>query len=161
VAYAVFRLNVKGGDLMQAIVGPDIFRNVLTGSRYAFADTALGVAIAVHFIGAKNLSATLETIISSAERPIRWLSSYTFSIYLMHFPLLFLFTLAFDHDPARPLTPWLAIVPTLGVIFVISFFTEQKRHLIKPAVSALWLIWMKPPLRRAIYVIVGPQKIAA
>ncbi len=146
---------------MQEIVGPDIYRNGLAASRYVFADIALGIAIAAHLVGAKNLSPSIEKILSCAEKPIRWLSSYTFSIYLMHLPLLFLFTVALKNDPADPLTPWLAIAPTLAVIFSVSYFTEQKRRHIKPAISTLWLVWIKPTLRRMIYALVGDQKITA
>ena len=55
-------------------------------SRQALSDWYLGVLLALHFVGAKNLQLELERCLSWIARPFHVCADFTFTLYLVHLP---------------------------------------------------------------------------
>ena len=51
-------------------------------------DYVVAGLFALHLFGICHLSERVGTILRPAAKPIRWLAGATFSIYLMHYPVL-------------------------------------------------------------------------
>ncbi len=155
--YVDVRLSTQWGRITEALVGHYIYRDVLTSARYVMSDTALGLAVAMHLLGAKNIFSQARSHRQKLENGVRTLSGYTFSLYLLHLPLVFMFTALLRPDPGKPIAPWLVILPTLIVIMIVSRVTEQQRHRLKPAVAQIWHTWVSPPARKILRALAGPQ----
>jgi peptidoglycan/LPS O-acetylase OafA/YrhL len=73
------------------------------------------------------------------EKPIRWIASHTFSLYLYHFPLLVFLTATGMFDPQNAGSVFLELILILGFILLLSAFTESKRHVWRQAFDHVWL----------------------
>jgi peptidoglycan/LPS O-acetylase OafA/YrhL len=101
--YLFFRLNDGPDhllDLTREWFGPDVLHDKLSWSRKFLSSYLIGICVALHFIGAAALAPHLKRLPQVLERPIRFSAGLTFSLYLLHYPLLQFFS---------------ALVPTLGM----------------------------------------------
>lgn len=113
-------------ELSLDILGPRL-RELGFSQHFVF-DYLLGLAVTAHFIGANRVVFRFATLLERWERPIRYLASFTFAFYLLHFPLLSVFAALPGHDPhsvPRGLLLWLL---TLGTILLIGRVTEPWRY---------------------------------
>ena len=97
-------------------------------SQHFVFDYLLGLGVAAHFIGANRIAFRLAPVLVRWEQPIRYLASFTFTFYLLHYPLLSLFAALPGHDPhsvPRGLLLWLL---TLATILMVGRVTEQWRY---------------------------------
>lgn len=89
--YLVFRLN-DGPDNLLALsrewLGADVLYDKLAWSRKFLSSYLIGICVALHFIGAAALAPHLKQVPELLERPIRFVAGLTFSLYLLHYPLL-------------------------------------------------------------------------
>ena len=60
----------------------------MTFSKRFFADYILGILVFLNFAGVRNVVANGSRALLFVERPIRFLANYTFTLYLLHQPLL-------------------------------------------------------------------------
>jgi peptidoglycan/LPS O-acetylase OafA/YrhL len=122
-----FRLTDVGSDWMRRLVG-DAVHHQLTFSRFALTDYLLGAIVAANFVGARAIAPALGPVLLPLARPIRWLAGYTFSLYLMHQPLLLFYGAAIGGDPAGPLYFLEVLGAILVTVWVAGSVTEQRRH---------------------------------
>jgi peptidoglycan/LPS O-acetylase OafA/YrhL len=79
------------------------------------------------------------------EKIARWLAGYTFSLYILHQPLLQFYAAVFNGDPHGRLFYAQVMLATLLSIVVIGHFTEHKRHHLRRML--ITLMQTRRPLR--------------
>lgn len=149
--YVHANLGQAGWDYLNQLLGADLHRQ-LSFSRQFISDYYLGLVLALHFVGLRILLARVNSVPGSLEAPVRYLAGATFSIYLFHQPLLWFYSALFswvDEGIAR----YVIVVPlTIFTTFVLSVFTEQKKHVWKGWIEQLlqWIDQMGSKFRRII-----------
>ncbi len=100
--------------------------NAKFGMAYYFSsDYAVGIMVALHFWGFRMCEHRLTTLFDQLKVPIRFLASFTFSIYLFHVPIIVFLVRIFGKD--NYLTPVTAVV----VIFAFGAVTERKKEAVR------------------------------
>lgn len=142
--YFLFRLDLPLGRLSLTIIGSRNLAAFLS-ARFFVADYALGLMIAAHFIGMAGIAGPIR--LNAAAPLIRGLAGFTFSIYVFHFPLLYLGDVLLPPD----LPPnWRALAIFTGAVggaCLLGLFTERKKHIYVQALEAIrsrWLTGSKP-----------------
>jgi peptidoglycan/LPS O-acetylase OafA/YrhL len=141
--YALFQhyqLTELGSDLLKQWIGEKWHRE-MTFSKFFLTDYLLALIIAANFVGYRVIAHRFSRPLISCEKVIRWLSGYTFSLYIFHQPLLLFFAAVFNGDPNGKLFYAEVIGATLLSIVVIGTFTEQKRHHLRSLIRRL-LVWL-------------------
>ncbi|MBX9605146.1 MAG: acyltransferase family protein [Gammaproteobacteria bacterium] len=127
-----------------ALVGPRL--RTLGYSQHVLFDSLLALGIAAHFVGANRLAPRFGALLERFERPIRAVAAYTFSLYLLHYPLLHFFAAVLQHDPRSVASGLLLWGLTLGSAIAIGAFTEGKRQALKALVTRLLSRPAGPPV---------------
>lgn len=70
-------------------------------SKYFLVDYVVAVLVTCNIIGFYKIADRFSDFLAKYERPIRWLASYTFSLYLFHYPLLHFFAAVLDHEDRK------------------------------------------------------------
>ncbi len=127
VLFHYFGVSPAITDWLENLMGPEMHRE-LTFSKFFPADYILGVLVAANFAAMRNVAVRIERFFLVAERPIKTLASYTFTLYLLHQPL-FLFWAAVLRGNPKGHVYWLATTILMAVsVWLIGYFTENKRH---------------------------------
>ena len=115
---------------LKGLVGNDLHRD-LTFSKYFLTDYLLGLLVFINFAGMRRVAAHTARLFTLIERPVRFLASYTFSLYLLHQPV-FLFWAALIRGNPNTLAYWFYVtILTMFSIGTIGYFTENRRHLLR------------------------------
>ena len=110
----------------------------LTFSKFFPADYLLGFLVFANFAGMRILLRDAGALLLKAERQIRYVAGFTFTLYLMHQPLLLFWGAILRGDPSRPWY-WLTVtILTLGTVMLIGHVTENKRYLLRDALLNLF-----------------------
>ena len=127
VAMRTFDLPLRLGWHTAELLGTDIYQHSLAESRnFLFAYIA-GVVVTANFIGFSAMSRHIVLKKIPFESAIRFLASYTFTLYLLHQPLLNFFAAILHNDPSAPLDQLLLLVLTLGAVVAVGTVTEHKK----------------------------------
>lgn len=113
-------------EISLAAIGPRL-RELGFSQHFAF-DFLLGVGVAAHFMGANRIAFRFGRFLEHWQRPIRYLASFTFTFYLLHYALLSFFAALLGHDPQsipRGLLLWSL---SLASIFFVGRITEKWRY---------------------------------
>ena len=130
LAYVVLRaadLPLRLDWRMALLLGTDFYEGSLAESRNFLFSYIAGALVAANFIGFSSLSKTMVNKKIPFERTIRFLASYTFSLYLLHQPLLNFFAAALHNDPNSAIDQALLFLLTLIAVVVVGKFTEHKK----------------------------------
>lgn len=133
IAFGLFqhyRLTDLGSAWIRDLVGPTLHHQ-LTFSRFALTDYLLGLIVAANFVGARAIAPVLGRVLLPLARPIRWLAGYTFSLYLMHQPLLLFFGAVIDGDPGGSLYFCTVLGAILLTVWLVGSLTEGRRHVLR------------------------------
>jgi peptidoglycan/LPS O-acetylase OafA/YrhL/predicted ATP-grasp superfamily ATP-dependent carboligase len=158
IGYALFhhyQLTEAGSAWLRQIVGAH-WHQQFAFSRYFMTDYLLAIIVACHFVGVRALAPPLERLATV----IRPLAAYTFSIYLLHQPLIQFYAALFNGDPGGP---WFYIVTMLAVfasIYAIGTVTEQQRHHWRRAIHRLLASPAPQPLPAVVLGIDTPIGLA-
>jgi peptidoglycan/LPS O-acetylase OafA/YrhL len=125
-----YEMTAYASRLLLDWVGPQWHRQFVF-SREFTTDYLLALIIAANFIGFRGIAEQFGWILLKIERPIRWLAGFTFSLYILHQPLLLFYAAVFNGNPGTPLFYMAVLASTLVTVGVIGTFTEQKRHLMR------------------------------
>lgn len=103
----------------------------LGSSLYALTDLALGIALAAGFAGLKTLADRGLILPAWTEPVIRWGANMSFSLYLLHWPLLKLVHMAGLTAGRSPLAFAAVIAVIIAVSGAFAAVTEHKRQVVR------------------------------
>jgi peptidoglycan/LPS O-acetylase OafA/YrhL len=106
-------------------------------SRQALSDIFLGAAFTLHFVGAKHLGAPLERALRRIAAPVRILAGYTFTLYMVHLPVLLFVYATLSRSLSRPALNAAIIFAVVIVTTALGYVTEQQRHRLRAVVTRL------------------------
>jgi len=128
--YKALGLHNELSIYIASIIGPEE-QLLLKHSSNFLSDYIVAILISIHFIGVNTISANRFNINRKLEQIIRWLAGYTFTLYLLHVPLL-RFLSIYIHNVI------LLIFATLIIIIIVGNFTEKKKWLYKDFLIRVW-----------------------
>lgn len=123
-------------DILKDMIGP-WWHTQLTFSKFFIADYQLALLVVANFAGFRAISHRFAPVLNPPANAIRFLAGYTFSLYLLHNPLILLFAAIFNGDPNKPWFYLSVITATIVTILMIGTFTEKKKDTVREWVSAL------------------------
>lgn len=109
----IYSANLLGGE--------DYLNSNLGFSKRFLPDFIIAALFVLLFYGIYMIRNDISWIIEKLTPKIKTLSAYTFSLYLLHFPLLVFFSEAIKNT-------WLAMLACLITITLIGYFTETRKH---------------------------------
>jgi peptidoglycan/LPS O-acetylase OafA/YrhL len=109
------------------------------GSKYFIFDYIFGIMFGAHLMATKQLcqKINLDFSLLPIGQVIRFLANRTFAIYLFHFPLLGFLNAIIPQFENNILRWSIIMILTLAFIFLLSHFTEQKKHIYANAIRFL------------------------
>lgn len=113
------------------LLGPKFTWKYLHMSENFIESYIVGTLVAVHFVGIASLARGEGGILRALERPIRYLGSFTFAIYLFHFPLLLFFAAASKNVVQPVLQQIIVVFGTIIVIWLLGIGTERQKGNVK------------------------------
>jgi peptidoglycan/LPS O-acetylase OafA/YrhL len=113
-------------DLSEAMLGKG-YSDYFRFSDQFFSSYAIGAMVAVHFIGAHALAHRIGRTLARVEQPIRWLAQSTFTIYLLHYPLLRLIGAAVPYDRTSALAVAGVLAATLAICVAVGAVVEPRK----------------------------------
>lgn len=140
--YAVYRglrFNVLLDEATRSLLGSRFIDQYL-GYSQAFAnDYLVGCLVASHFVGVVSVSRGyfFAKALAYLERPIRFLAGYTFSVYLLHFPLLLFFAAMIGNDPTNAVHQFAVLAGTVLIILLVGTYTEKRKAGVKDLLSIM------------------------
>lgn len=92
------------------------------------ADYVTGIAFATNIIGFQIIGPAFGNVLRRFQRPIRWLAARTFTLYLLHFPIMKFLSTFLPWGAQAPLTRLVTLVATLlAICFAASAFELRKQ----------------------------------
>lgn len=136
---ALFYLLAIGGKELITEQANQVLYDVLgfpetlnwAASRYFVFDYVFGIIFGLNLITSKSLidACRFNVDKTTFAKIIRYLANRTFSIYLFHFPLIGFFNAVLPHGLDEQTRWYLISILTIISIFMLSRYTEQKKHL--------------------------------
>lgn len=87
--------------------------------------------VLVLLVGANILVARYMNLSLFAHKPVatsvKYAASFTFVLYLTHYPILFLYAQTFHHDPHALLSVVFLVTGTLFTVWLLGFVTEHRK----------------------------------
>ncbi|WP_137938425.1 acyltransferase [Chitinivorax sp. B] len=100
-------------------------------SKHFVGDYLLALIIGANFLGFRRIASRFAALFTAIGPAIRKASTYTFSIYLFHLPILFFFNVAIEGD-RQQLSYYLTVVSaTLVTTVMLGTITEQQKDRLK------------------------------
>lgn len=126
--YHNFKINRYFIELLKNSIGSEL-NDAITFSGTFLGDYVLAVFVLMNFAGARKLlESKIGEVLIIIERPVRFVSSFTFTLYLLHFPLILFWSAVLKGNTSAPWY-WLTITAfTMTSIILISSLTENRRH---------------------------------
>jgi peptidoglycan/LPS O-acetylase OafA/YrhL len=102
----------------------------LAFSNNFIADNLLGLLVTLHLAGVRAIAPRLAGPLLAIERPVKVLASYTFTLYLLHQPLLLFWGAVLRGNPVTAAN-WFAITGLVALsVAAIGGVTETRRYLL-------------------------------
>lgn len=119
----------------RAMDGFGLIRDILPWnlghSLYVITDLVLAVAIVAGFAGLRTLAEEGFVLPARAEPAIRWAANMSFSLYLLHWPLLKLVNITGLTAGRNPLAFLAIIAGVVAISYIFATVTEHKRHVVR------------------------------
>jgi peptidoglycan/LPS O-acetylase OafA/YrhL len=150
--YCTFRASGMRDALLEwsyELLGRSFVNRELAWSNEFVAAYCIGLLVAANFIGVHAMSARLAPWFAAGERPIRACAGYTFSIYLLHYPLLQFIKAALPLDARSPVHILVLLLATLLGCCAIGHYTERRKHVARAGILAV-VAWGRAWRRRAV-----------
>ncbi|WP_417320319.1 acyltransferase family protein [Emcibacter sp.] len=129
-AYISFDIGKWGWNFLEGLMGETRHRD-LAFSRQFISDYYLGLVVATHFVAVRGLCDAHTTLFDRVEKPIRNIAGSTFTLYLLHQPLLLFFHAAFYQENTDIGTYLLILALTVTTTYLVALVTENKKHVWK------------------------------
>jgi peptidoglycan/LPS O-acetylase OafA/YrhL len=98
----------------------------------------LGVLVGCHFLGMAELLCSSQGLGPRIEQAIRWPAGLTFTIYLLHYPVLHFLAAALGTDPSAAFDQALLLGSTLMFLALIGAAVEPSRYPLRTRLHALF-----------------------
>lgn len=128
------QLTLISDSLLQSYIDPAH----LNKSRFFFHDHVVGLLVALNFLGAGTIARLGFLQLGKIERPVRYLAGYTFTLYLLHYPLLHCFAALVPWPPDDPRRNLALVISCLIGVVVIGTLFEKRKEPWKKALDFLW-----------------------
>lgn len=126
IAFKLVNLPLRLSWHTASLVGVDYY--LLFGESKDFLFSYIvGALVAANFIGLNSISKYLSINNILVERIIQLLASYTFSLYLLHQPLLNFYAAVLKNNPSSLFDQCLLFILTIMSVYVIGNLTEHKK----------------------------------
>ncbi|WP_165799507.1 acyltransferase family protein [Sphingomonas oleivorans] len=97
----------------------------------------IGLCAAMNIVGFALLFGKRAALLQWCRRPIKWLSGASFTLYLMHLPVLFLL-MAIVPDGGQGIAGLLIIFAgTIGIVLLLAELGERRKHVYAAALGAI------------------------
>jgi peptidoglycan/LPS O-acetylase OafA/YrhL len=88
----------------------------------------VAILVAVGFIACDSLARGEALRLQYIQAPVRWLAKYTFSLYLLHYPLLYLFTALSPWEVETAAHRVFVVLATAIAVLSIAAVTESRKR---------------------------------
>jgi len=136
LGYVAFRKLGGPGlfdDMTRQWLGGDAV-TALGFSKWFLSSYLIGMLVALHLVGIAAVAPHLARYLP--ERPIRYIASFTFALYLFHYPLLFFFAAALERAGLSAYRSAIVIPATLATVWLLGQLTEHRKSAVKRWLSA-------------------------
>jgi peptidoglycan/LPS O-acetylase OafA/YrhL len=103
-------------------LAPDVFHRAELSQDYLVAGF-----FGLHLIGICHLSEAVGDLLRPVAKPIRWLAGATFSIYLMHYPVMQFLAAVMPWPLTRALAQTVLFALTLAGVFLMAEISERRK----------------------------------
>lgn len=139
VLYLTYR-TFGGYDLLfnytKNLLGEDLF-NRLAWSKEFVTSYVVGIMIMVNFIGFSSISKRLSGICNFVGPAITRLASYTFALYLLHYPLLQFYAAISYNAVTKTTSGILVAIAALFSVWLLGAVTEKQKQRYKKLFARL------------------------
>lgn len=138
VIYCFLRFSDFNNVLNDASVGfIGLFHEGLPGHAHFFLwYWFVGILALIHFAGVYLLLQRLPSdFFSSIKKPMRWFAGASFSIFLLHYPLLQFFDATMAGEASDPMRAFFLFVLVIGASFIFAEFSERRLGLFRLTVK--------------------------
>ncbi len=123
IGYMGYRWSALSQEFSVLVIGAlGIEHHHLGMAAYFPSDYVVALLCAANFYGLRGIEQRIGWILIACEKPIRFLASFTFSLYLFHVPLLNLQT------AILPKSSLISPLLTLAAVFLFGTVTERKKQ---------------------------------
>lgn len=136
VALEQAQVSDRLASVLQAHIGAHWWRE-LNFSRWFLGDYLLGLVVFVNFTAMRRVAFRFAPLLHAIERPVRIGAAYTFSIYILHQPLLYFFSALIGLPQAGLLKFWVVLPCVALTVFIIGHQTERKRGALRRWLSVV------------------------
>ncbi|MBS1171025.1 MAG: acyltransferase 3, partial [Burkholderiaceae bacterium] len=133
--------------LTASYIDQDFMMYTLKWSQEFLSSYAIGLLVAIHFIGAATVAPRLASLLYAGEKPIRYLAGFTFATYLFHYPLLQFFAAIASHFNDQMVRNMIMIFGSIAVIWALGTVTERRKADIKR-----WILFWCELFSRKVWV---------
>jgi peptidoglycan/LPS O-acetylase OafA/YrhL len=137
--YRYYQMPLRFDWHTENILGRALYEN-LHGSKEFITSYIVAILISANFIGFIAISNSINKVFLVMEKPIRFCASYTFTLYLLHYPLLNFYAALLANDPTIIRDQVLLFALVLLSIYFIGNKTEHKKHQYKKIFEEITLI---------------------
>jgi len=101
-------------------------------------DYFVAAVFVVHIVGFNAAARRMTPLLSRIAVPVRWLAGASFSLYLLHYPIVtFLFAcMPWPGDDSRSRV--IGLAGTMALVFLVASFTERQKNAWRGCVAAIW-----------------------
>ena len=100
----------------------------LRNSQNFLKDYLIGLMVAMNFIGFSLISEKTQSFLTRIEKPVKYLSNITFTLYLLHYPMLHFVAALIDNNPNSLKDQSILLFSTLLSVSIVSYIIENKKH---------------------------------
>jgi len=130
LGYSLYRMNDGQQCVLRyvvSILGVDLYES-LSWSKYFISSYIIGLFVSLNFIGFAAISHRFNQLLEIFKKPIRYMASYTFILYLMHYPLLHFFSALTYDDITEKTDPLIVVLGSLLTIWLLGSVTEKQKN---------------------------------
>ena len=127
IGFHALAVYEKPALLTESFLGTALYRD-LTFAKQFVADYLLAFLVCCNFAGMRAVGSSWDRLLLPVEKPVRWAASYTFTLYLLHQPLMFFWAAVVRGRP-ETFVYWTKVTILTAVsIVAVGYFTENRRH---------------------------------
>lgn len=109
------------------MVGESFSTDNLKWSKYFLSSYCIGILISLNFVASRTIFSRIPDLKIPFEKIITFLASFTFSLYLFHYPLLQFFAALADFFHLTVSKPFMVCTGTIAVVGVLGSWAERQK----------------------------------